>query len=222
MTTHPVNQIIHGDATEQLAALTTKSVQLIITDPPYLIGYRDRRGRTVANDNNPANVLPAFKEMHRVLRDGSFCIVFCGWSAIAEFSAAWEAAGFRTSGHLVWVKDYAASNYHAECRHESAWLLVKGRPGRVATPVSDVMPWVYTGNRRHPTEKAVAILKPLVEAYSRLGDLVLDPFSGSGSTSVAAALAGRRYFGIELDARYCQQARQRLAAVAATRQLGSC
>jgi DNA modification methylase len=56
----------------------------------------------------------------------------------------------------------------------------------------------------------VEVLRPLIEAYSRPGDVVLDPFSGSGSTSIAAAMAGRRYLGIELESRYCEYARQRL------------
>jgi len=57
----------------------------------------------------------------------------------------------------------------------------------------------------------VDVLRPLIEAYSRPGDLVLDPFSGSGSTSIAAMMVGRRYLGIELESRYCEYARQRLA-----------
>lgn len=78
--------------------------------------------------------------------------------------------------------------------------------------------WPYTGNRAHPTEKAVDILAPLVRAYSKLGDVVLDPFSGFGSTSVAAALNNRRYLGIELDAGYCQHASHRLVGVTRYRQ----
>jgi site-specific DNA-methyltransferase (adenine-specific) len=77
-----------------------------------------------------------------------------------------------------------------------------------------VQPWQYSGNRAHPTEKAVGILKPLIRAFSQRGDLVLDPFSGSGSTAVAAALTGRRYLAIELEARYCAVAKRRLQGVA--------
>jgi len=80
--------------------------------------------------------------------------------------------------------------------------------------MTDVQPWEYSGNRTHPTGKAVGILRPLVRAFSKPGDIVLDPFSGSGSTAVAAALSGRRYIGMELEGRYCRHARNRLAGVA--------
>lgn len=214
------NQIIQGDATQVLASFPDQCIDLIITDPPYLVNYRDRTGRTVANDDDPEAVLPAFAEMFRVLKQGRYCAVFCGWSAIAQFSRAWEQAGFRTIGHIVWHKSYASHVWHTECRHESAFLLAKGYPSKPAAPVCDVQEWAYSGNKAHPTEKAVSILTPLVKAYSKSGDIVLDPFSGSGSTSVAAALAGRRYLGIELEQRYCEVARTRLQGVMRYRDAG--
>lgn len=213
MTSFQTNRIIHGEASAQLAQMPDHSIDLILTDPPYLVGYRDRDGRTVANDQNPDGVLPAFPEMYRVLRDDSYMILFCGGTAIDRFSAAWTQAGFRTVGQIVWAKSYASSVWHTERRHESAWLLAKGYPARPAAPLSDVQEWTYSGNRAHPTEKAVEILTPLVRAYSKPGAVVLDPFSGSGSTSVAAALTGRSYIGVELEERYCDHARNRIAGV---------
>lgn len=207
------NQIIHGDAIQTLVTFPDRNIDLIITDPPYLVGYRDRTGRTVANDGKAEGVLPAFAEMFRTLKDDRYALVFCGWSAIDQFSKAWSGAGFRTVGHVIWRKSYASSAWHTECRHESAWLLAKGHPAKPEAPISDVLEWEYSGNKAHPTEKAVGILSPLVKAYSKPGDTVLDPFSGSGSTSVAAALAGRRYIGIELEERYCISARVRLEGV---------
>jgi DNA modification methylase len=104
MTTLTTNHIIHGDATHALAGLPAQCIDLIITDPPYLVNYRDRAGRKIANDDNPDAVLDAFPEMFRVLKDNSYCLLFCGWVEIAKFSAAWEQAGFRTIGHIVWLK----------------------------------------------------------------------------------------------------------------------
>ncbi len=218
MNSFQFNRIIHGEAATQLAQMPDRCIDLIITDPPYLVGYRDRHGRTIANDGNPDGVLPAFPQMARVLRDHRYMILFCGWRAIDRFSAAWTQAGFRTVGQIFWQKSYTSSSWHTECRHESAWLLAKGFPARPSAPVSDVQEWAYSGNRFHPTEKAVDVLAPLVRAYSKPGEVVLDPFSGSGSTSVAAALNSRHYLGIELDESYCQHARNRIAGVMRYRQ----
>ncbi|MEM9764278.1 MAG: DNA methyltransferase [Pseudomonadota bacterium] len=207
------NTIICGDAAATLKTLPENSVDLIVTDPPYLCNYRDREGRRVRNDDNAGGVLPVFPELFRVLRPGSYCALFCGWSAIAAFSGAWEAAGFRTLGHIVWHKRYASAARHVQYRHESAWLLAKGNPRPPGDPLPDVLDWTYSGNRNHPTEKAVEVIAPLVRAFSQPGDLVLDPFLGSGTTAVAAALAGRRSIGVELEERYCALARKRLAGV---------
>ena len=81
----------------------------------------------------------------------------------------------------------------------------------------DVQRWEYSGNKSHPTEKAISVLLPLIRSFSRPGDLVCDPFSGTGSTLVSAALSGRCYFGIELEAKYVELARRRLAGVDRTR-----
>jgi site-specific DNA-methyltransferase (adenine-specific) len=79
--------------------------------------------------------------------------------------------------------------------------------------LDDIRDWEYSGNRLHPTQKAVGILQPLIRSFSKPGDVVLDPFAGSGSTAVAAALCGRRYVAIELEADYCRLARRRLAGI---------
>ena len=86
-------------------------------------------------------------------------------------------------------------------RHEQAYLLAKGHPQKPDAPLPDVQPWEYSGNIAHPTEKAVSILRPLVESFCPAGGVVLDPFAGSGSTLVAAALSakeGRRLGGPRL------------------------
>ena len=207
------NQIIHGEATTTLKGFALNSVNLIVTDPPYLCRYRDQTGRTLRNDDNAAGVLPVFPELFRVLKPASYCVLFCGWNAIDQFSQAWSQAGFRTVGHIVWRKGYTSSRRHLQYRQESAWLLAKGNPAAPQSPLPDVMDWVYSGNRSHPTEKAVEIITPLVERFSRPGGLVLDPFLGSGTTAVAAALAGRGYIGVELEERYCTLARNRLSGV---------
>lgn len=207
----PINQILQGDCTHVLRQLPDGHVDLIVTDPPYGVRYQDRFGRTVANDDDPSRVLGAFTDMYRVLKPDSLCISFYGWGLVDEFFRAWRTAGFRPVGHIVWVKDYASRERFLRYRHEQAFLLAKGRPPLPKKPLDDIQPWVYSGNEDHPTQKAVRILTPLIEAFTQRGQVVLDPFAGSGSTLVAALITGRRYLGIELEQKYCALARERLA-----------
>lgn len=207
------NRIINGNAIEQLKGLGSESVDLIVTDPPYLVNYRDRAGRTVSNDSNAEGVLPAFADMYRVLKKDSLCISFAGWTALDGFSRAWTQAGFRIVGHIVWTKPYASNKGQTAYHHESAYVLAKGAPRKPATPFADVQDWVYSGNKLHPTEKSIENIGALIRGFSKQGDTVLDPFLGSGTTAVAAALQGRNYIGIELEQKYCALAQRRVAGV---------
>src|SRR5688500_6569893 len=207
----PSNEIIQGDCTRVLRELPDAFVDLIVTDPPYGVRYQDRFGRTVANDDDPSRILGAFTDLYRVLKRDSLCISFYGWGLVDDFFRAWRKAGFRPVGHIVWVKDYASRERFLRYRHESAYLLAKGRPRLPRKPLDDIQPWVYSGNTDHPTQKAVRILTPLIETFTQREQLVLDPFAGSGSTLVAAQITGRRYLGIELEQEYCALVRERLA-----------
>jgi len=207
------NQVIHGNCTEVLRTLPGESIDLVVTDPPYFVRYKDRSGRSIANDADPGSVLGAFTDLYRVLKPDTYCVSFYGWNSVVAFFGAWQQAGFRAVGHIVWHKGYSSRRGFLNARHEQAYVLVKGRPAKPAHPIDDVQPWEYSGNVVHPTEKAVSVLQPVVHAFSRPGSTILDPFAGSGSTLVAAALSGRNFVGIELEAKYVEHARRHLAGV---------
>ena len=207
-----LNSVVNGDCIEVMRAVPWASVDFILTDPPYLVNYRDRSGRSVANDSNDGAWLkPAFQQMHRVLKPNSLCVSFYGWTQADRFLAAWRAAGLRPVGHFVFAKPYASSERLLRYQHECAYLLAKGEPRRPSVTLPDMLDWSYTGNVLHPTQKPLAGMMPLILAYSHPGEVVLDPFAGSGTTALAARLLGRRYVGIELDRRYGELARERLA-----------
>ncbi len=201
--------ILHGDCTNVMRRIADRSVDFVLTDPPYLCNYRSRDGETVRNDRRGDWIYPAFRHIHRVMKPDSFCVSFYGWHKADEFIGAWRRAGFRLAGHIVFQKRYASSSRFLQNTHEQAYLLVKGEPAMPEHPIPDVLDWHYTGNRLHPTQKPVGSLKPLIEALCPAGGLVLDPFCGSGSTLVAARESGRRFIGIELDRRhYCTAVRR--------------
>ncbi|MHA4409627.1 class I SAM-dependent methyltransferase, partial [Klebsiella pneumoniae] len=90
-----------------------------------------------------------------------------------RFMAAWKAAGFYAVGQLVFTKNYASNRRNARARrgfvdycHEGAYVLAKGRPVPPLKPLPDVLPFPYTGNTLHPTQKPVEALQPLIESFS--------------------------------------------------------
>ncbi len=206
------NSILHADCIKALPMLPDRSIDFILTDPPYITNYRPGDGRKIANDDNDKWLKPAFAEMYRVLKADGFCFSFYGWPHADRFMEAFRAAGFRPVGHFSFPKPYTSSVGHVRCQHECGYLLAKGNPNKPQQPLGDVIDWKdYTGNKLHPTQKPVSVLLPLIETYSGAQATVLDPFAGSGSTLLAAKMLGRNWLGVELDAKYHAAASNRLA-----------
>lgn len=206
----PLDTIINGDCLSILPTIPANSVDFVLTDPPYIARYKYRDGRTVPNDDNSAWLKPAFAEIFRVLRRDTFCVSFYGWPHTDLFMQAYRAAGFRIAGHFVFPKRYTSGSKFLRYQHECAHLLAKGYPKEPADTIGDVIDWTYSGNKLHPTQKPLSVLLPLAETFSPPRGVVLDPFSGSGSSLLAAKMLGRSWLGIELDTKYHAIARQRL------------
>ncbi len=205
-----LDRLILGDCAKLMRNLPDGCVDLIVTDPPYVTNYKDRGGRSIVNDDNSRWIYPAFFEAYRVLKDDAFCFSFYGWNKADKFLSAWRECGFSPVGHFTCVKTYSSSVGYTKMEHECAYLLVKGRPTKPVNAPSDVLPWKYTGNKFHPTQKPVSALMPIIEAYSKKGEIVLDPFGGSGSTAVAARLCERHFILFEKDEQYFEAAQMRL------------
>jgi adenine-specific DNA-methyltransferase len=207
-----INRIVTGECVKVMQEMPAASVDCVVTDPPYLVNYHSRDGRGYRNDNpsDTSWLAPTYRELFRVLKPDRFCVSFYGFTKAEAFLAAWREAGFDLIEHLVWVKPYASSEKFARRYHEQAYLLAKGRPRKPRLRLPDVLEWRYTGNDLHPSQKPVMAILPLIMAYSEKGDIVLDPFAGSGTTAVAAQELGRRYIGIELDPVYAATAHARL------------
>ncbi|HBC0039878.1 TPA: DNA methylase [Salmonella enterica] len=208
-----MSRLILGNCVDIMAGFPDRAVDFILTDPPYLVGFRDRSGRSIAGDRTDEWLQPACNQMYRVLKKDALMLSFYGWNRVDRFMAAWKQAGFSVVGHLVFTKTYSSKSAYVGYRHECAYILAKGRPALPQNPLPDVLPFPYIGNPLHPTQKPVEALQPLIESFSAPGAIILDPFAGSASTCVAALQAGRRYIGIELMEQYHRTGQQRLAAV---------
>ncbi len=213
-----LNTVMLGDCVSLMSRLEAESVDFVLTDPPYITHYCDRSGRRVVNDDNDAWLDPAFAEIFCLLKPDSFCVSFYGWDQADRFIAAWRAAGFWLAGHVVFSKNYASTIRLMRYQHEQAYLLAKGDPPRPAVPISDVIPFRYSGNRLHPTQKPIEALEPLINAFCPPEGVVLDPFAGSGSSLIAARNMRRRFIGIEIDPGHYVTASERLAGISHYRQ----
>jgi site-specific DNA-methyltransferase (adenine-specific) len=210
-----VNKIIQGDCREILPQLPAESVDLLLTDPPYGMRYRAKAGsRPIVGDDDLSWFRPFIREAYRVLKPNTHAYLFCNEYGLATFRAEMASAGFKVKRLLVWVKDqHTAGDLGGDYANRTEYLLFghKGRRLLSGHRDANVLFFKRSGRRRvHPTEKPEDLLRYLIEKSSAPGELVLDPFAGSGTTCRAAKDFRRRYLGIEIDPRYAAVAQRRV------------
>ena len=98
-----MSRFVLGNCIDVMARIPDNAIDFILTDPPYLVGFRDRSGRTIAGDVNDDWLQPASNEMYRVLKKDALMVSFYGWNRVDRFMAAWKNAGFSVVGHLVFI-----------------------------------------------------------------------------------------------------------------------
>ena len=191
-------RLVEADARHFLPTLPDESVDLIVTDPPY---HFDRGGTYFRNwfpelDDREWPAL--FAELHRVLRQDAHAYVFCDPRTLPVFNAAAAAAGFRVRTPLVWDKGSIGLGGCWRPQYEFiAWYEKGHRQGNHKNrPNVLTHPRVARG---YPTEKPLALLAELIAQASAEGELVLDPFCGSGNTGRAARGLSRRALLCDAD-----------------------
>lgn len=222
-------EIQHGDARE-LADAITGPINCIIADPPYGVDFVSRKGvlpsaarfaRKIENDGNIESAIELWSDVITRLTaktpDDAEMYLFTKWDIIEPWANALRALapiGWKYKMLLVWEKGYPGLgdiDANWGCGHELILYAKKGRRD-VAERRSGVLHFdkPSTKGHIHPTEKPVPLLERLIEMSTNPGDLVVDPFAGSGSTIVAAQNLGRRGIGFEIDATYAKGAAERL------------
>jgi site-specific DNA-methyltransferase (adenine-specific) len=216
------------DAVDWLRTLASGSVDLFITDPPYeslekhrAIGTTTRLKRSKASSNDWFSIFPnsrfpeLFRELYRVLRRDRHLYLFCDPETAFIVKPIGEAAGFKFWKPIVWDKKKIGMGYHYRCRYEFILFFEKGKRKLNDLGVSDIIecPRVFNG---YPTEKPVAVSEVLIRQSTQPGELVVDPFVGSGSVGVAAARLGRHFAGADICREAFAITRDRLQAEGAT------
>lgn len=213
--------LFQDDAVTWLSALDAASVDLLITDPPYeslekhrKIGTTTRLKVSKASSNQWFDIFPndrfeaLLREVYRVLKNHSHFYLFCDQETMFVIKPIAEKIGFKFWKPIVWDKVSIGMGYHYRARHEYILFFEKGKRKLNDLSIPDILTHkrVYRG---YPTEKPVSLLEVLVAQSSREGELVVDPFFGSGSTLVAAKNLNRQFKGNDISSSAHEHIRQR-------------
>ncbi len=203
-------EVYQKNAFSLLAEIETESIDLIFTDPPYwtlnkwrnigsttrLGGHRDKSKQSGWFETITEEELwELLVECYRVLKRDRHAFIMCDGQTLKNVLGYVEEAGFNYYKPIVWDKVNQGMGYHLRSRHEFIVLLDKGKnrqPKNLGLPDIVSIPYVRGG---YPTEKPVELPLFFIEQYARKGEMVLDPFFGSGSTLAAAKIAGCQYSG---------------------------
>jgi site-specific DNA-methyltransferase (adenine-specific) len=218
-------QLSTQDAVEWLRAQPAESIDLLITDPAYeslekhrAIGTTTRLKHSKSSSNDWFQIFPnarfgeLFREAFRVLRRNTHFYLLCDAETMFVAKPVAEEAGFKFWKPLVWDKCTIGMGYHYRARYEFILFFEKGKRRLNDLGIADVIsvPRVRNG---YPAEKPWEVAGTLIGQSSVAGEIVADPFMGSGSVGVAAVQAGRGFFGHDLNPEAVQIARQRLSAI---------
>lgn len=205
-----LNTIIQGDCLEVMKQIPDKSIDLVITDPPYGIGIANKHTLSIKGASDSVKefskkewdtFIPTKEYFDEIIRISKNQIIW-GGNYFAHLLQP-------TSCYLVWwKKDGLPRGMFADC--ELAWTSFK-KPAQVYN--SRWHGFIRDSKEErvaHPTQKALDVIKWCAEEFSKEGETIFDPFAGSGTTGVAAKNLNRNFILIEKDPEYCKIAEQRI------------
>lgn len=224
------HRLVIGDARDDACWAALPQAQLVIMDPPYGIDYGGGglEREAIEGDSTPEEAIALLEAVagqvvaHAESGAAVFTFLACGGDCFPPMLQALAAVGL-ARWHLVWVKNNATfGRADFQFQHENIAYGWTPTGGERLRPVEDrtlTSVWRVdrpAASKDHPTAKPVEVCSLAVQASSRAGDVVMDPFAGSGSSLVAAAMLGRIATGIELRPEYARVTLDRLEVVCET------
>ncbi len=212
------HKLLCGSATDILAfekLVTDKNMDLIITDPPYNVDYVGKTKDALKIQNDKMNndkfyqfLYDSYVNMFSISKEGAPIYVFHADTEGMNFRKAFKDAGFKLSECLIWKKNcmvMGRQDYHWQ--HEPilyGWKEGEGHKWYSDRKQTTILEFDRPiRSEEHPTMKPTALISYLMKNSSKKGDLVLDPFLGSGTTLIVAEQLSRKCLGIELSPSYC-------------------
>jgi DNA modification methylase len=225
-----INKVYLGNSEKLLKEIETASVHLVVTDPPYKVTSSGTAGNTGGmlkkssfmsgkvfqhNDIKPIDYIPEF---YRILKQDAHCYIMTNQINLIEMLNVATDCGFHFVKSLIWDKGNKIMGRYYMSQYEYILLFRKGKEKPInncGTPdilriPNKKMPNADNGGNYHDTEKPVELMQILIENSSNVGEIVLDPFAGIGSTILASIKTNRNYIGIEIDEKYYNIINQRM------------
>ena len=210
------NTLWLGDCLEVNKMLDGGSVDLVVTDPPYLVNYQSNHRKDkfekIENDANPNFITDYLAQCSYILKENASIYVFCDYKTIDFFKPLFESL-FNLKNLLIWKKNnWTGGDLEGSYAHQYEMILfgTKGINPLRGKRFPDVLEYSRVVSQIHPTVKPVDLLKFLITNSSDAGDLVYDGCMGTGSTCVAAKQTGRDYIGVEVKKEYYEVALERV------------
>jgi site-specific DNA-methyltransferase (adenine-specific) len=218
-------ELSQQDAVAFLRTLPTESVDIVVTDPAYeslekhrAIGTTTRLKVSAGSSNTWFSIFPnarfaeLFEEVYRVLKRDTHFYLMCDPETAFIAKPIAEQAGFKFWKPIVWDKKSIGMGYHYRARYEFVLFFEKGKRRLADLGIADVLevPRIRGG---YPAEKPSALSEILLRQSSSEGDLLVDPFMGSGSSGLAALTLGRRFSGNDVSPDSLKLTRERLLGV---------
>lgn len=222
-------ELIHGDCLVEMKNIPDKSIDLIVTDPPYRLTSRGSSGTMSGYwasslskqgkvfENNDIDIEEYLPEFYRVLKDGTHCYIMTNQSNLPHFLNVISKSSFKFIKCLIWDKcNKICGRYYMNC-FEYIIMLRKGRERTIndcgqgdILRVPNKKTKRNDGKNIHDSEKPITLMEILISNSSNEGDCILEPFMGSGSTGVACINTKRDFIGIELNEDYFKIAEERI------------
>jgi site-specific DNA-methyltransferase (adenine-specific) len=199
-----------------------KSIDLIVTDPPYLIGYKTNHRKDkkhgfcseIIGHNDPGFIKNYIRECHRIMKDNTAMYMFCSFDK-SDFFKQELGKHFKIKNMIIWMKNnWTAGDLEAQFgkQYELIYLVNKGRKKFNGKRITDI--WQFdriTGDEQlHQNQKPVCLIEQCIEKHSNKGDLVFDGCAGSFTTSIASIRTNRNWICVEKEKEYCDIGQERI------------
>ena len=198
------------DVMEQMVYTDGLQVDCIITDPPYGMSFvssrRKEKYKAIKNDDNLEWLDRFVDASYKLLKNNRHAYFFCSWHHVDKFKQALEKK-FNVKNILIWEKNNHGSgdlkgDYAPQ--YEMIIYCQKGRRELNGHRESNILKFQKTDNELHPTQKPVGLIDFILRKSVNKGELVFDPFAGSGTTGKAAIIEECDFIGIEIDEAFYQ------------------